>query len=273
MYSSVIMMIPLAIIVFREVLEIALIIGAILTATAELPRRHIAIYSGFFLGTTISIIMALSIHHISASFNGLGQEYFLATILLTASFMMAGTVLWMQNHTHQLKEKIMSATMAGHTPILMLSLIITLTILREGFELVLFSYGLIHSVALSWVDILSGSLLGLISGSLLGYIWYLGIITFTGRHVFKITSILLLFMAAGMASQAIHQLISADLFEHLTTPLWDSSWLLSDQTIAAKIIKSIFGYQARPSGAEVLAYVTFLMVMLVMFFHQRKTSI
>lgn len=253
-------MFPISVIIFREVLEIALILAAVISSTEGLAKRNIAIITGCITGAAASSILALTIHKLNTAFDGMGQEYFLATILFTASIMMAWTVLWMRRHASTLKGKIHQAATHSPLPLITLSVIIAIAILREGFEIILFTYGHIQTNAISWIDIITGSIMGLTAGSLLGYTWYRGMITFAGRHVFTITSILLVFMAAGMASQGLHMLIAADSFHLFTAPLWDSTWLLKDGSMVAKMAKSLFGYQARPTLAEVLMYAIFLIV-------------
>ncbi|MFM6972585.1 MAG: FTR1 family protein, partial [Alphaproteobacteria bacterium] len=96
----------IAIVVFREILEIALILGILTTATKEVEGRTKAILSGLFLGLIFAIILAFFTDKISMALDGMGQEFFNGLILLSASFMIAWTVLWMQKHAKSLSGEL-----------------------------------------------------------------------------------------------------------------------------------------------------------------------
>ena len=68
----------------------------------------------------------------------------------------------------------------------------------------------------------------------------------------------MLFLAAGMASQAARFLIQADLLPSLAAPLWDTSALLSQTSLAGTLLHSLVGYDARPAGMQIVFYVLVL---------------
>ena len=79
-------MLQIAIIVFREILEIALIVGILTAATKEIPGRTRWIVGGLSLGVITSAIIALFTDKISDSLDGMGQEFFNGLILIAAAF-------------------------------------------------------------------------------------------------------------------------------------------------------------------------------------------
>jgi len=70
--------------------------------------------------------------------------------------------------------------------------------------------------------------------------------------------VLVLFLAAGMASQAARFLIQADVLPSLATPLWDTSALLPQGSIVGVLLHSLVGYEARPAGMQIVFYVAVL---------------
>src|SRR5258706_370484 len=73
-----------------------------------------------------------------------------------------------------------------------------------------------------------GGALGLMAGVTAGAALYLGLVSIPLRHLFAVTSWLVLLLAAGMASQGAAFLMQADLLPPLGTGLWDTSFLLSE---------------------------------------------
>jgi high-affinity iron transporter len=70
--------------------------------------------------------------------------------------------------------------------------------------------------------------------------------------------VLVLLLAASMASQVARLLIQADLLPSLATPLWDTSSVLSQNTPLGTILHGLVGYEAQPAGMQVVVYITVL---------------
>ncbi|HTK85158.1 MAG TPA: FTR1 family protein [Patescibacteria group bacterium] len=253
-------MLSAAIVIFREVFEIVLIVGIILAATRNVPSRLKAIGLGFGSGIAGATLIAFFTREISEFAEGMGQEIFSAGILFTAALFIGWTVLWMKKHSRDMKAhftKVGEQVAAGNLPYISLSLIIALAILREGSEIVLFSYGMIAS-GMSAFSLAAGFAAGMAAGLVVGLALYRGLITFPLKHFFRITSWILMLLVAGMMSQGVGFLIAAGVVNSLAHPLWDSSWLLSDGSIAGQSLKTLIGYTAHPSAIQVIAYIVTL---------------
>src|SRR2546429_398313 len=77
-------MLGAAIIVFREVLEAALIVGIVLAASIGAPRRGLWVSYGVVAGIAGAGLVALFAGRIAAAASGIGQELLNATIPLLA---------------------------------------------------------------------------------------------------------------------------------------------------------------------------------------------
>jgi high-affinity iron transporter len=95
-------------------------------------------------------------------------------------------------------------------------------------------------------------------GVLVGYGIYAGLVKLPVRWFFTATSALVLMLAASMASQAAHYLIQADLLPSLASPLWDSSAILSEQSLAGKLLHTLIGYESHPAGMQLVFYIAAL---------------
>ncbi len=253
-------MLSSALIVFREVFEIVLIVGIVLAATKSMPHRRMAIALGFMGGIAGSALLAFFTDAISGFAEGMGQEYFNAGILLTAAAFIGWTVLWMKKHARHMKkhfEDVGHAVSAGEAPYFALSAIIATTMLREGSEIVLFTYGML-AAGQSLLSIAAGSALGMVGGLAVGLLLYYGLIKLSVRVFFQVTSAMLILLVAGMASQAFGFLVAAGAFEGLSQVVWDSSSILSERGLIGQSLGTLVGYTARPTAIQLIIYLATL---------------
>ncbi len=270
-------MLPTAIVVFREMLEIVLILGILFVAVNGLKNRGIYIATGLALGIVGSCMVALFAEGISNLADGLGQEYFNAIIMFSAVLLISSTVIWMKRHGREITRKskeLASGIKAGDKSPVLLSLVIALTILREGSEIVLFVYSSIIAGSASISALFTGAILGAVAGAATGTLFYFGLMKISQRKLFTVTGWMLVLLCAGLSAQGAKYLIAADLLPTLTPELWDTSWLLSDDSILGKILSALVGYTARPSGMEMLFFFSTLFVTSLMMINNntRKPS-
>ncbi|MES2677674.1 MAG: FTR1 family protein [Pseudomonadota bacterium] len=258
-------MLKIAIIVFREVLEIALVISILVAATEGIKGRNKWIFAGLGLGILGAVLLAFFTDNISSSLDGTGQEIFNAVVLLASSSMIAWTVIWMSKYGRQISanlKKLGKSVVDGETSLIALMPVVAFAVLREGAEIVLFSYGSFVSGD-NIADLALGAIFGLACGMLAGFALYYGMIKVLGRHFFTITSWLLIFLAAGMVANAIGFLSNANLISPIIYPLWDSSFLISEEGIFGKILHALFGYIAKPSAAQLIGYLTTITALVI----------
>ena len=143
----------------------------------------------------------------------------------------------------------------GQATFVSLAGVIALAIWREGSEIVLFSYGMIAS-GHSYTDIGVGALIGGSAGAMIGYATYRGLLSLPHKYYLRTTSVLLIFLVAGMISQSIQFFIAAGWIDILTQRAWDSSWLIADGGALAQILHAIIGYTSHPSILQVIIYIS-----------------
>ena len=139
-------------------------------------------------------------------------------------------------------------------------LIVGLAVLREGSESVLFLYGIAASGDGAQSAMLLGGLIGVLAGSVVGYGIYAGLLRLPVRWFFTATGVLVLLLAASMASQAAHFLIQADLLPSLAAPLWDTSAVLSEKSITGMLLHTLLGYDSHPAGMQLIFYISALVL-------------
>lgn len=251
-----------AVIVFREVLEAALIVAVVMGASRGIAGRGRWVASGLALGIAGACVVAAFAGGIADAVEGRGQEFFNAAVLLLAVAMLAWHNVWMSAHGRRLAEdvrRIGSDVRIGAKPLTAMLAITALAVLREGSETVLFLYGLAAGGAGRW-SLAGGAALGIACGVLLGWALYRGLVRIPLRRFFTVTGWIILLLAAGLAAAAADYLNQAGVLPALVSPVWDSSWLLSQQSLIGQTLHILVGYQDRPSGIGLLAYVLTLAV-------------
>lgn len=247
-----------ALIVFREVLEAALIVGIVSAATRGIPGRSRWIASGIGAGILGSLLVAAGASALSQLAQGMGQELFNASILGVAVAMLAWHNIWMSAHGRELAanaNRIGGDIRTGAREMSVLFVVVAIAVLREGSETVLFLYGIAISGNETQLPMATGGAIGLAGGVAIGWLLFRGLLRIPLRWFFSATSFLVLLLAAGMASQAARFLIQANKLPSLATPLWDTSWLVSNSSLAGKALQGMIGYDAQPAGMQIAFFI------------------
>jgi high-affinity iron transporter len=256
-------MIGALIIVFREVIEAGLIVGIVLAATRSVAGSRWFVSMGVLAGVMGSCLMAVFTGTLANAFDGFGQEIFNAAILAVAVVMLTWHNVWMAKHGRKLVGELKQAgleVLEGKKTLLALAIVVGAAVLREGSEVVLFLYGVAISDGGSGISIISGGMVGLVLGALVSGLTYLGLLNIPTRHLFAVTSWLIALLAAGMAAQTVSFLEKAGLVDFLGTTVWDTSGVLSEKSIAGRILHTLVGYSDQPTLLQLLAYLATLTV-------------
>ncbi|HUI20829.1 MAG TPA: FTR1 family protein [Methylocella sp.] len=249
------------IIVLREAVEAGLIIGIVLAATRGLPSRTRYVAAGVLGGILGAMLVAAFAGALSSALEGTGQEVFNAAVLGLAVIMLAWHNIWMARHGRQISEdvkKLGRDVASGTRSLTALALVVGLALLREGSEVVLFLYGLVLSSRDSGMNLLLGGVLGLLLGAGISALAYGGLAIIPSRYLFKVTSLLISFMAAGMAAQCVAFLEQADIVTALGGIVWNSSAFVADNSVAGRVLHTLLGYTGKPTQLQLLVYLATL---------------
>ncbi len=251
-----------AVIVFREVLEAALIVAVVMGATRGVAGRGTWVTAGVSGGVLGAVLVALFAGRIADALEGRGQELLNASILLAAVAMLAWHNVWMSAHGRALAtelKKVGHDVTVGAKPLSALALVACFAVLREGSETVLFLYSLTASGTNS-AQLLAGGVLGLGLGVAIGWLLYRGLLAIPVGHFFSITGWLVLLLAAGLAANAAGYLNQAGLLPALSPQVWDSSQILDQSSLIGGLLHILVGYNDRPLGVQVVFYAVTLCV-------------
>lgn len=254
------------IIVFREVFEAGLIVGIVAAATRGILHKGAFIAGGVGVGVIGAIVLAGFAGVLSDALAGKGQEVFNASILSLAVVMLGWHNLWMASHGREMARqlKVMGqAVAAGDKSLIAMAVVVGVAVLREGAEVVLFMYGVAASSNEGWIALLLGGVLGIALGAAVSFLLYLGLLAIPVNRLFSVTSWLIALVAAGMAGQAAAILAAIDLIPSWGYQLWDTSWLIRQDSIPGRALHALVGYSDRPMGVQLAVYLVVLVVLIV----------
>ena len=111
---------------------------------------------------------------------------------------------------------------------------------------------------------LLGGALGLAAGAAVTALMYYGLLAIPAGRLFSVTSWLITLLAAGMAAQAILFIQQGGYLEYFTSTLWDTSWLLSQDSLAGRLLHTLVGYDDTPNGLQIITYLSTILVVMVL---------
>jgi high-affinity iron transporter len=259
-------MLGTAVIVFREVLEAALIVAIVMGASRGVALRGRWVSAGIAIGVLVALLVAAFAGAISDAVQGRGQEILNASILLAAVVMLAWHNVWMSAHGRKLADemrRIGHDVRVGTRPLSAILFVTALAVMREGSETVLFLYGLAASGTQRF-GLIGGVALGLAAGVLLGVVLYRGLLRIPWRHVCAVTGWIVLLLAAGLAANAAGYLTQAGLLPTLAPEVWNTAGILNQDSAVGQLLHILIGYNDRPSGIQVVFYVVTLVAVLAL---------
>ena len=117
----------------------------------------------------------------------------------------------------------------------------------------LFLYGIVAASHTTPLSLAIGGAAGLALACPISWLLYRGLVVIPLHRLFQVTNGLIALLAAGMAGQAAAVLHCADLLPGWGEHLWDTSFLLADDSFIGRSLHALIGYSARPSGIQLAA--------------------
>jgi high-affinity iron transporter len=268
---------PTFVIGLREGMEAALIVGIVAAFLGQQGRSDALrqVWIGVTIAVAICVVIGVALQVISENLPQQRQEGLETVVGAIAVVMVTYMVLWMRRHSRNLKGDLEaaagSALAQGSTKALVAMAF--LAVLREGFETVVFLLATFHAsgnATLSWVGALLGILLAVVLGSMI----YKGGARINLSRFFRITGIVLVVIAAGLVMTAVHTANEAGWLNFGQNQAFDLSWLVRPGTPLESFVTGVLGIQPYPVWIEVIAYLAYLVPMLVvMSWPQRRRPV
>jgi len=252
------------IIVFREVLEASLIVGILYTYLNKTGQSAsiIKLWQGVLSALAMSILGSLLFQKLAGGFHGKAEKLFEGIVMIIAAIVLGTMIVWMaknRNIADDIKEKAEDALENEKLGYGIFALAF-ISVFREGIETILFLYGVMMKQGGLNTTL---SLVGAGLGVGLGYMIFVQGKNVPLKTFFNVSSVLLIFVAAGMMAYGIHELESAGIIPdygrlwNINPPqLPDGTYpLMHDKGYVGSLLKGLFGYNGDPSLIEVFAWI------------------
>ena len=260
-------MIQTLLITWRETLEAALIVGILLTYLGRSAQRAGVRWVWLGAGAAVAAAMACAAasHGAIAMLDPDTQEVLQAAILFLAVGVLSWMIVWMNRHARAIRgdlhEKADRALAGGR--LVGLATIAFVAVFREGVETVLFLWGVVlerggHGV----MPLLAAGVAGALLAVATAWLFFRGFSFLSLPTFFRVTGVLLVFVAAGLLASAVNKLIALDYLPPIVPQVWNTSWLVRDGSAVGAILGALMGYRSRPSLLEVLVFVAYFPPML-----------
>ena len=265
------------IIVFREVLEASLVVGIIYLIIEKTNQTsHFAkLWYAVFVSILASIVVGFLVIQAKNSLgNDSTQALFEAIFLYLTAFLIWYVIFWLSKNVSDKKVLEGQALNAMELSSWGIFFVVFFAILREGFETAIF---LISSFSITGTFSYLGFFTGALLAILIGYLIVAQGRKINLRSVFKYTTLLLVFLSAGMVAYGTHEaeeyLVKSDQIEKSSiTRVWDIlepvQSIDTGQTIYHPLhdkgsigifLKGFFGYNSNPNIPEVILWVLALL--------------
>jgi high-affinity iron transporter len=264
-------MLTVFLILLREGLEAALVVGIVIGYLVKIGRRDALrwVWIGIVAALAVSVGLGVLVFVTIGDLPSAIQEPIEGLAAVFAVAVLAWMLFWMRRQGRALKGELEgqldAALQTGSTAALVGLAFVA--IVREGLETALFLLALFRSAAasgeLSPALPLAG-LAGLGVAVLLGWAIVGGAIRLNLRRFFSLTGIVILFVAAGLVASAIGAFVDAGWLP-VGPPALNLAGLLPETSPVGALLAGLFGYRAQPSALQLIGYFGYLVPILGLF--------
>jgi high-affinity iron transporter len=266
-------MLATLVIFLRESVEASMIVAILLAYLNRIGRREY--FRDVFLGVGAAVLLAtvggVIAYETIRTYDGSRAQ----TIFETVTFLVAATVLtymtfWMRNHARSLSRELRAradAALDGRAR-WGLALLAFQAVGREGLETVVFTLAIIFSTSVAGA--LAGGALGLAGGLGIAFVIYRLGHRLNLARFFTVIGVLLMVFAAGLLADSVQNMQELGWLPVLQEPMWHTARVLSEDSAFGDVLHSFFGYSDAPTPLQLLVYVGYLTVVIIVYLGLRS---
>ena len=264
----------------REGVEAALIIAIICAYLAKTGNRREfpKVFAGAGSAILLSVVLGLFLYIQVGGFEEPYEQIFEAITLFAAAAVVTWMLFWMRRQARSVKGELQSAVdraLDGGS-VLALAVLAFVAVIREGLETSLFLVGQANSADQNAIWVLVGAVIGLTIAAVLGVGFYQGSRRINLATFFRWTGVGLIFIAAGLLSTAVHELIEIGVIPFGGQTLFDLSGVLPHSAdsgnVLGQFLRAIFGYSSTPEVLTFAVWLTYVVVVLYLFLRPMKPA-
>jgi high-affinity iron transporter len=255
---------PTFIIGLREGLEASLIIGIIAAFLIQRGDRKALrpMWYGVALALALCLGVAAILEAVDRALPHKQQEGLETVLALVAVVGVTYMVVWMKRHSRELKGSLErsaeSALVLGSAWALIGMAFFA--VLREGLETAVFLLAVFGN-STNPAATGTGAVLGIAVAVGLGFAIYKGGVRINLSRFFRFTGFVLVLVAAGLLSSAVHTAHEAGWTALLQAQAFDLRWLVAPGSVRAALLTGMLGLQPIPTVGETMAWLLYAIPM------------
>jgi high-affinity iron transporter len=257
-------MIPTLVIALREGVEASLIVGIIAAFLVKEGRRDAMrqMWIGVAIAVALCVGIAVILRMVGQDLPQRQQEGLETVIGLIAVSAVSYMIVWMRRNAKGIKKVLegnaASALASGST--MALVGMAFLAVLREGFETSVFLLAAFQDAS-DTTAAGAGAVIGLLAAVGIGLGIYRGGVRINLTRFFRVTGLILVFVAAGLLATSLHTAHEAGWFNGLQGQALDLTWLVQPGTVSGSLLTGMLGLQPQPTVGEALIYALYAVPM------------
>lgn len=271
-------MLSTLVISLREFLEAFLIIGVFFGISRKLQlKREKEILLAAVTGVVISLLLPIAVFligdKIHVVLNEKNADLIAGYLMIFSGFFIAYVIFSLHNmFRHKRSEHLLKAHEKLQHNIFDVSLFLTIVfiIIREGFEIALFTAT--TSLFSTFVQNLAGLMIGFGISALIGVFTSLAYIKFSIGKIFKLTEYGIVLLGASFVNNGLGELIEVYFDIHISDVFPIKLMFLPDhETILGNFFNTMFGLRQEFSLVRVAIMVLYVAVVYLLFFRRRPS--
>ncbi|CAN5715901.1 FTR1 family protein [soil metagenome] len=264
-------------IMLREGFEAALVVALVFGYLRRIARLDLArpVWVGVAAAVGLSVVIGVVVRATIGDLEGAARLRSFALVSLLAVIVLTWMIFWMRRQSRLIKgdlEAKVDTALASSNIRLALVGVAFVAVLREGIEAALFLLAL--STDGGGPRLIAGAALGLAAASVLALGIYTGGRAIPMRTFFRVTGVILIVFAAGLAARTVLFFQSAgDLGSSNLNGVYDVRsvpWLTGESEVG-KFLSAILGWDPRPSIEQVVVWVLYLVPVLYLFLRTSRS--
>jgi len=250
----------------REGVEAALIVGIIGAFLKQQGRADAVRWMWIGVGFAITLCagIAVGLQILDDELPQAQQEGLETVVAAIAVGMVTFMIFWMRRHARglagELRSSVASALARGS--ILSLVAMAFFAVVREGIETSVFLLAAFQASG-DAVSAGVGAALGVLVAAVLGYGLYRGGLRIDLGRFFRVTSVALVLVAAGLVMSAVHTAHEATWFNDLQEKAVNLGWLVRPGTVTSSLLTGVLGIQPQPTVGEAAGWLLYAVPMLL----------
>jgi high-affinity iron transporter len=256
----------------REGLEASIVVMILVAFLVKSDRRDALrwVWLGVGAAVAMTIGVFLGIRYGTYGITGLTAEAVAGIASLVAVAIVTSMVLWMRRASAglsgELRAGMSQALETGATAVALLSF---LAVGREGFETALFMVGYAEAET-AWP--LVGLVIGVIIAAGIAWAMYAGAVRINLAKFFTYTGLFLIVVAAGILSYGVGALQTVGWLPGRGHRAFDISASLDWSAWYGQILQGVFNVTPTPTMLQLLAWVTYIVVVIALFLRTRGAA-